>query len=523
MKRNIIYTIWAVAAAMSAASCSQEDFSTDRTGNALPFAITVTDGGFASDEPTRAAENGYATELIAVGECGLYIVRGGAVVHDNVKLTAIGHGDGSFTWQPAETLGGGIDGETYFLYYPYQKDMTGKTDISATSDDATFFAPLISGWEVQADQHDYSKGYSASDLMTATGTAVRTGSTVRLSFEMTHRMALAVIELPKTVYDFTNEGIADYAVQTVTDFTDSPAKPYHMADDTYRYIVNPTAIAPKITGSYAGGTREFSFTPSADAGSYKTYKIDGGNAAAPATIPYTLQTGDYLLADGNLLPKDTDLSAADRVIGIVFHVGRNTEDKSDYTTSLDGGPSAIPDGNIHGYAVALKNEPLIHINNMWGKSGEELGLYPENPTGNPDMDNYHNPDIDWSGYSYTQKIITAAGGISNLNGETEAGYPATWSAVVSYNHYYDTPTNSSGWFLPSIGQLWEIYQTQGELNFTEAGGDNMRTDEYWSSSESYENPSKEVLSLNYRNDSDVLPTSKNATIRNYHVRPILTF
>lgn len=507
MKRYIIYTIWAVAATISAASCSQEDFSTDRTGNILPFAFTVADGGFASDEPTRAVEAGYATEFAAGDACGLYIVRGGAVVHDNVKLTAIEAEDGSLTWQPSETLGGGIDGEAYFLYYPYQKDMTGKTDISATSDDAGFFAPLISGWEVQVNQ-SYLEEYTASDLMTATGTAARTGSTVRLSFEMTHRMALAVVELPKTtVYDFTNEDIADYIAPTVADFTDSPVKPYRMADDTYRLIVNPAATVPEITGSYANGTREFAFTPSADAGSYKTYKIDG---STQITIPYTLQTGDYLLDCGNLLPKDTDLSATilrRNVIAIVFHVGRNTNDKSDYSTSLDGGSSAIPGGNIHGYAVALKNEPTN--DKMWGKSGVELGLSQDH------KDNLSNPDIDWSGYSYTQKIITDAGGISNLNNETEAGYPVTYTAV-----YYDcAPMNSSGWFLPSIGQLRKIYLTQEDLKFSEAGGVSLYN-RLWSSSEYFKTPSNEVLSLI---DGRVIIRSKDSEESKFCVRPILTF
>lgn len=68
-------------------------------------------------------------------------------------------------------------------------------------------------------------------------------------------MALAVIELPKIVYDFTNEDIADYTVPTSADFTGSDAKPCRMTDGSYRYIVNPTATAPEITGSYAEGSK----------------------------------------------------------------------------------------------------------------------------------------------------------------------------------------------------------------------------------------------------------------------------
>ena len=151
MKRNIIHTLWAAALLLTA--CTQEELPLPGADNAAPLAITVTDGGYAPTASpgdmqkataTRATENGYRTDFTAGDQCGLYIVRNGAVVYDNVKLTATTGTDGSLVWQPEAgvTLAGGLSGESYFLYYPYQENMKDKVTASATDDDG-FFAPLI--------------------------------------------------------------------------------------------------------------------------------------------------------------------------------------------------------------------------------------------------------------------------------------------------------------------------------------------------------------------------------------------
>lgn len=230
MKRNIIHTLW-MAAAMLLNACSQEDFPIFETGDAMPLAITVTDGGF--NGTSRAVENGYRTEFTDGDECGLYIVRGGRVLYENIKFTATAGSDGSLTWQSDMPLAGGLSDEKYFLYYPYQSEMTGKTTVSATDADG-FFTPLVSGWQPAADQSYYA-AYTASDLMTAQGTVSKVGNQLQLSFSMAHRMAMAVIEMPRTVYKFTdNTDIPDYIVTSSVDFTDSSLQPYVMAPGTYR-------------------------------------------------------------------------------------------------------------------------------------------------------------------------------------------------------------------------------------------------------------------------------------------------
>ncbi|MCZ2518813.1 fimbrillin family protein, partial [Bacteroides fragilis] len=343
MKRNILHTLWAAALLLTA--CTQEELPLPGADNAAPLAITITDGGYAlttsadgsQKAATRATEDGYRTEFTASDACGLYLVRNGAIVYDNVKLTATAGTNGSLTWQPEAgvTLAGGMAGEKYFLYYPYQETakMAGKVNATDTTSDGDFFATLINDWQPEADQSDYTQGYTASDLMTATGSGSKADGKLSLSFSMTHRMALAVVEMPKTVYKFTDTSIPDYVIATTADFS-GEAKPCRNTDGTYRYFVRPgQGNTVTLTGSYADGKKEFFITPNnISVSSYKTYKVDG---APTIDKDHNLQVGDYLLADGNIVGKDETLTEEQKasVIAIVFHAGHHENDASDYSAT----------------------------------------------------------------------------------------------------------------------------------------------------------------------------------------------
>ena len=342
--------------------------------------------------------------------------------------------------------------------------------------------------------------------MTAKGTAAKdANNTLRLSFSMTHRMALAVIEMPTTVYKFTDARIPDYTVITPTSFAGT-AKPRRM-EDAYRYVVHPNATSsPTIEGSYDDGSKEFSVTPSnLAAGHYKKYKVNG---LTELTKSYAIQPGDFLLADGNLVPKEISLTEEQKasVTAIVFYVGHHENDASDYSATRIG------QKKCHGYAVALQDATTTNIYCMWGVYDKELGLYISG------TNNVGNPDIDWNGYSNTQKIVNAAGGEQNLNKDTEAGYPATWYAVVDYESKTPAPPKSSGWFLPSIGQMQRVHK-QGNL-LEETSVYSSLNGRYWSSSELYYSPhrsvvhvdlSKYYLDVSYKNKEEC------------YVRPILAF
>lgn len=492
MKRNILHILWAAAVIpLALASCRQEVVPGETDGSdAQPFLITVTDGGYASEttDGSRATENGYTTTFTAGDRCGLYIVRGTEIVYNNICLTATADADaeGNLTWQtPAGTnLGGGLPDEHYFLYYPYQEDMEGNVTVTdATTDDAAFFAPLISGWQPKADQSNYATGYTASDLMTASGTTSYADGKLSLSFRMAHRMAMAVIEMPETVYKFSNSlAVPDYTIAASADFS-SEDKPCLMSDGSYRFLVNPVAQEDAtLIGSYDNGNKVFTITPSiATTGNYKTYKVDG---ASEIEISYTLQAGDFYLKDGTLLSEDTQLTDAQKAacVGIVCWVGDATA--TDPVLKRD-----FPQCT-HGLVISLKETTSAWQNSYasttiqsWAENQEfytQGGYYALNK----DVGSSYDSPGGIQGYNNTQ--------ILKAYDEAFASYPVT--ILNSFGVITEGVTlpedKTSGWYLPSPRELVELYNVMETVNqsLTALGSSQqLSSSYYWSSGEDSSN------------------------------------
>lgn len=485
MKRNILHILWAAAVIpLALASCRKEVVPGETDGShEQPFLITVTDGGYVAEatDGSRATENGYTTTFTAGDQCGLYILRGSEIVYNNICLTATDGTDGSLIWQaPAGTnLGGGLPDEHYFLYYPYQEDMEGNVTVTdATTDDATFFATLISDWQPKADQSVYAN-YTASDLMTATGTASYADGTLSLSFRMTHRMAMAVIEMPGTVYKFSNTpAVPDYTITLPADFS-SENKPCLMSDGSYRYLVNPEVSGDNVilAGSYDNGNREFVITPSiAMAGKFKTYKVDGLSIIEKE---HTLRAGDFYLTDGTLLSKDTQLTEAQKAdcVGIVFWVGDATA--TDPVLKRDF-PRCT-----HGLVVSLKETLFAWQNNSASTTIQSWAVTQEFYTSggykalNKEVDLGNSEDI--QGYNNTQ-ILKA------YNEAFAGSYPVTILDCFSEITGDGTLPNgiTSSWYLPSPNELGELSHVMMAVNQSlTASGSNPQfsSPAYWSSGE----------------------------------------
>lgn len=449
--QNIYHLLQAALLLLLAASCTQEEFPAAQD-KARQLTISVTDGGYNTSavdgKITRAVENGYTTEFTEGDACGFYMVRGGKPVYSNVKLTAEKDAaTGGIMWKTdGTTLAAGMDGESYYLYYPYQADMAGKTATpaeGAVMTDAEFFKPLIDGWQPGDDQSTHA-AYTASDLMTAGGSTTGTGNTIHLSFAMKHRMALAVIEMPKTVYKFIDANVPDYTVGAEATFTGT-AKPLRMADGTYRYLVHSSM--PTIEGCYDGGNREFTITTSAShpvVGEYKRYKVDGA-AETIKNVTYAesgiARIGDFYCTKNNgttgyLIPKEADETTvqAAKVVGIVFQTDKSRIGAKE-KEKLGG------EGNVHGLVMAVKN---IATRQAWGLFGMDEGL----TTCRTKADNYN----DISGYGNCEHIRANRGSFAN--------YPA-FKAAYDYNTTCPVPATTTGWYLPASGQWWDILQNLG--------------------------------------------------------------
>lgn len=357
--------------------------------------------------------------------------------------------------------------------------MTDKVTVAnAASDDAAFFAPLVSGWQPKVDQSDYTD-YTASDLMTASGTASYADGKLSLSFRMAHRMAMAVIEMPEIVYKFTNSSaVPDYTIAASADFS-SEDKPCLMSDGSYRYLVNPEAQEDAtLTGSYDNGNKVFTITPSiATTGNYKTYKVDG---ASEIEISYTLQAGDFYLKDGTLLSKDTQLTEAQKAAcaGIVFWVGD--------ATATDPALKRDFPQCTHGLVVSLKETTSAWQNSYasttiqsWAENQEfytQGGYYALNK----DVGSGYDSPGGIQGYNNTQ--------ILKAYDEAFASYPVTILDCFSEVTGDATLPNgiTSDWYLPSPKELVELYRAKEAVNqsLTASGSDKqLFSSGYWSSGE----------------------------------------
>lgn len=454
MKIQNIYHLLQAALLLLLVSCTQEEFPAVQD-KSQQLTISVTDGGYTSAVEnmktrveTRAVENGYTTEFTEGDACGFYMMRGGKPVYSNVKLTAEKDAaTGGIMWKTdGTTLAAGMDGESYYLYYPYQADMAGKTATpaeGAVMTDAEFFKPLIDGWQPGDDQSTHA-AYTASDLMTAGGSTTGTGNTIHLSFAMKHRMALAVIEMPKTVYKFIDANVPDYTVGAEATFTGT-AKPLRMADGTYRYLVHSSM--PTIEGCYDGGNREFTITTSAShpvVGEYKRYKVDGA-AETIKNVTYAesgiARIGDFYCTKDNgttgyLIPKEADETTvqAATVVGIVFQTDKSRIGQAE-KNALGG------KDKVHGLVMSVKN---IATRQAWSLFHKDEGL----TTCKTKADNYN----DISGYGNCEHIRTNRGNFDS--------YPA-FKAAYDYNTTCPVPATTTGWYLPASGQWWDILQNLG--------------------------------------------------------------
>lgn len=239
--QNIYHLLQAALLLLLAASCTQEEFPAAQD-KARQLTISVTDGGYNTSavdgKITRAVENGYTTEFTEGDACGLFMIRGlysdKKMIYSNVKLTAERDAaTGSLVWKPeaGTTLEGGLSDEEYYLYYPYKADLddaviSNLLELAITKPQLPFFYPLVNRWPVEVDQSSYAD-YTASDLMTASCTPTLENGKLRLDFVMAHELPLVVIEMPKTVYKFTDARIPDYTVPSAATFTSAAERAAH--------------------------------------------------------------------------------------------------------------------------------------------------------------------------------------------------------------------------------------------------------------------------------------------------------
>ena len=256
-----------------------------------------------------------------------------------------------------------------------------------------------------------------------------------------------------TLYALPTPPIVTEAGITLTVKYDGVVYTKTFAGKEFKENSNITLAAPSLEGGWAEAVTEY--------------------AAAD------LKMGDYLYSDGTtsdgglrkLYPDGTVETATEAVapeagktvIGIVFHAGRHATDASDYTSPLTaGGPTLA--GEVRGYAVAITDTYNLTTGTSYGAK------WVTGPNGEYDFRSGVSTDkYAWNGYANCRAIhdyVTAHAG----EGWEMRHFQAAWSCETYGNRSLDydgnptsdyawqaplkAPAGTSGWFLPSVGQLY---------------------------------------------------------------------
>ena len=359
----------------------------------------------------------------------------------------------------------------------------------------------ISAWTLnletgETDISDQSEGYAAFDVLYAS-TIGRYDQAVNLRF--IHRMAKIEVSLK------AGEGVTEEELNgaTVTIYgdpithstcglvspgnqSDGEIKPYYdAATKKYEALVPPQNMTGKPLIRVNIGSSAFIYTPDTEAaGNFSmfggkryaytiTVKANGIDVQAVTSATWKdggeldvtskmirkkyaaedLKIGDYFYSDGTWsdgglrkiyfdgsIAMDTYKPAPLRdktVVGIVFQTDKSRIGKKE-KEKLGG------ESNTHGLVMAVKNANASETV-IWRNESRYLDLLNDCVS---KSDNYY----DISGYGNCESIRSLEGNFDN--------YPAL-KAVDDYNTTCPVPATTTGWYLPSSGQWWDILQNLG--------------------------------------------------------------
>ena len=403
---------------------------------------------------------------------GLFVVNEEKkVIAANVQLTLSGTSSGTSGSLPADSKLKFSPQYNYFVYYPYQEGgLPGAPAKDASNIDVTsaenFFANAIDTWKnskIAPDQSTPDK-MNACDLQIGNASLDEDGCSV--SFTMEHAMGLAEITLGAKTFD-NNYYLSNYTSYTWKNGTTtfhayagiSGHSLYKVAD--YRYVA---VVKPGITTDFScsstttepdSWTGNVSVKPAANG-------VDRVTATSKRTSwpakSYTMDVGDIYYNNGGITKPTIDEIAAARkngltTIGIIGYLG------NDYWTESNTG------SGYGGHALVMCLKTV-------GSEGRfSLGIgkqwYPQNIFVGNISDCYIDSHA---------KILASK---NNLLG---SGYYLTKDlqsfpnayAAQAVNEYNKTILpKSTGWFLPSAGQVYALISSLG-------GVTQWESDEFWS-------------------------------------------
>lgn len=471
MKHNMIYKTlrWMAAASLclAAAACSKDDIAPESASQQgitpTKFIFNVTRGGYEGDAETRAPKSEWEE-----GDVVYFGVQGA------VKNTATYTGG---EWEVK--MNSGFPDESGSLMGIYAE--SGQLNISGHLDIGHGDVALTS-----------SGNYKVSEGGVATITLnLDQHPQGRMTFTGIGQGKLLVVEGMQRVSLYnTNTADLEFKYATIPRFggEDGTVTIYGLPTPS---IVSGNDITLQV--SYDGVWYKKTFVN-------KVFKENSNITLAVPSVengwtvdyieygPSDLKLGDYYYSDGTwsdgglrkLYPdgkyeaETITPSSGKRTIGIVIYAGKHATDNSDYTKALtEGGPTLS--GNINGYAMAITDATEQTDRPAWliGPGGAGDYIY--------DLESYISTNqYAWNGYANCLAIHNFVKAHASEGFEMRHFQAAWVCEIYGYRNWdYDgsvngsdygwqqslkAPAGTSGWFLPSVGQLAYMRTNVNYLN-----------------------------------------------------------
>lgn len=404
----------------------------------------------SSDATSRVSETDYTTTFEEGDAIGVFVVRDGEALISNMKMTL--GSDNVWAGENGAKLYYYKDAD-YIAYSPYTEGLS----VTKESEIVDYFTTKLEGTTGQSTLADYQ----AADLMTASVAAANVIRGQNITFSFAHKMSMIEIKVPIRAYktrggyeysaplglkvkigDKEGFSLCTFGKETTGDAGSEVTK------GIYRCIVAPSDAALNVEGEFqdgsvpvyfpATGGAALSVTPKA--GSYKG--IDVNYTYTGYTAIRDLEVGDYYYADGSICPNDMASIPSDGCVGVIFSTVTSAKDQANNWS--------------HGYVIALNNTGTSNI--KWknvATPDDGYDVFDIETTDNGTKDaSFQKLIDDLDGYTSSKKITDIS---------DEVTHPAFFAAK---NYAVSIPETTSGWYLPSMGQLALVVNNLGVIDGT---------------------------------------------------------
>lgn len=521
--KNIFKLSAMILATAFVAGCSQNDeLDVTPVENEGQLTIHATASDFvSSDADTRIINEGADTQFEAGDKIGIFAIRStdNKLLVQNMPLEYAGA-----DWTGNDNKVYYYKNTSYVAYSPYDENLS----IASADNQASLQEQIKEHFtqKLEVAGNDQSIAYPSLDLMLASAepTDIGNANAKSLSFDFKHQLALMEIEVPVKAYLDTDKNFI-YAEPFTKDFTlnsnsltmyplsiktegvaGEDAKAYSL----FRFLVKPE-MAYTLGGElkYGAPIQLEEKTVNLETGKYMKYTINAEGAESSYT-ERAIAVGDYYYADGSICPgtNDGDNIIKENCIGIIF-----ATDNVSVSNGMDGSKKYT-----NGKVLALEN---YHTDEMTSTVGASTSSY----------------YVNWGAHEVEEgnAIDKNSTDYDTFSGKLD-GYVKTMDFAFSVeavqnvlkfgkesNKAYAAPISSTGWYMPSIGELIEVFNAFGKSS--DGGTYSLTSSDFKENNVNAGNKSATLLNLRNKlvkvdgellqefPDSPTSSTSKNYTDR----------